>query len=141
MLEKKKTSINILVNHKVRFLKRRKAKSVNMTINDIKVVYFFSCVSIKLPAGFINKKKTKKSLLKGINIFLKKRKTKRINILVKRIVIFLKKRKTKTINWVANHTNNLVEDEKQRLIVYRENYSRMWKTIDWPMFLARQYFF
>lgn len=77
MLEKKKTSINILVNHKVRFLKRRKAKSVNMTINDIKIVYFFSCVSIKLSAGFINKKKNKEKLVKRYQYLSEEEKNKK----------------------------------------------------------------
>ena len=47
------------------------------------------------------KKGFKKSLVEGIKVFLKKRKTKSINMLVKDIEIFLKKKKI-SVSMVVN---------------------------------------
>ena len=58
-------------------------------------------------------------------MFLRKRKTKSVNMLINSIEIFLKKRKAKSRTVVANDDlENLPEDEKQILVEYGKNYSK-----------------
>ena len=59
--------------------------------------------------------------MKGIKIFLKKKKTKSNNTLVKHSKIFLKKKKKKSISIAVNH-KSLSEGEKQRISERRRNY-------------------
>ena len=73
-------------------------------------------------------------------MFLRKRKTKSVNMLINSIEIFLKKRKAKSRTVVANDDlENLPEDEKQILVEYGKNYSKFWKNKDWPMFFLDKY--
>ena len=59
--------------------------------------------------------------MKGTKIFLKKKKTKSANIFVSDIKIFLCDRE---------RYKNLLENETQRLVEYRNNYSKNWKNKD-----------
>ena len=66
--------------------------------------------------------------MKGIKVFLMKKKTKIVNMLMPNIDIFLKKKnKNHQHSWECYQ--NLPEDEKrkQRLAEYRINYSKMQK--------------
>ena len=67
------------------------------------------------------KKNVQKMLMKGTKIFLKKKKTKSANIFVSDIKIFLRDRE---------RYKNLLENETQRLVEYRNNYSKNWKNKD-----------
>lgn len=82
--------------------------------------------------------KNKKRLVKGIAItspvkdtviFPKNKKTRNINMLVNNIEIFFKKRKTKKCKYSRERYENLPEYEKQRLAEYRKRYSKMQKSI------------
>ena len=55
-------------------------------------------------------------LAKGIKIYLKKGKTKNINMLVKGIKIFLKKKKTENKTACRESYKNLSEEEKYKLV-------------------------
>ena len=48
---------------------------------------------------------------------------------VKDIKIFLKKKKKKINNMVVNVSKNLSKDEKQKLVKYRKEYYRMRKNV------------
>ena len=74
-----------------------------------------------------NKERLPKGLMKGIKVFLKKKKVKRVNMLVNDLEIFLKKGKTKSVNMFVSDKKNLPEEEKQSLIEYRRSYSKMQK--------------
>ena len=52
------------------------------------------------PKKGLKKKKKKKRIVKGIKIFLKKKKTISINTLMNDIKFFMKKKKTKNVNMV-----------------------------------------
>ena len=67
-----------------------------------------------MPAKYYqkNKQKLQKGAHEGIEIFLKKRKTKSVNMIVKCIKIFLKKKKKKKCQYYLKHHKNLPEDKK-----------------------------
>ena len=79
--------------------------------------------------------------MKGIIIYLKKNKTKRINTPVNDLGIFLRKRKTKTQKYGTKQYKNLPENEKQRLTESNKNYSKMEKNKEKLMFSGNARFF
>ena len=74
----------------------------------------------------VKQRKTSKNALKDINIFLKKRETRSINMLASDTEICLKE-KTKRENMVTNNIKIFLKINKQGLVEYMKNYSKMGK--------------
>ena len=83
----------------------------------IKCFFHIFFLYIKILAGYY-KKKTKKWVVK---------KQKNKNMVVNYIEIFLERKENKKCQYPREWYRNIPKDEKQRLVEYRKNYSKMQK--------------